>query len=258
MMLCLNIMAIQTAMENTNNVFNFEATSENFSKLYNEIRAGNSCSIFGVQNSARPAIVSGFEKKLLYITADNVTASAVQENFELMGKKAFVFPAVQDSFLYKRAMSTELYEQRTRVLYNILNKSFDVVIAPIESLFSYLPSVSDFSSHILKLKTNQNIEPETLETLLVEAGYKREELISGGGQFSRRGEVFDIFPVNTKEPYRIDFFDTVIETIKVFDIATQKGTKQVEQIKVCPYSDLFLTADEIELLKIKVNALRKV
>ena len=244
-------------MENTN-IFNFEATSENFGKLYNEVRAGNSCSIFGVQNSARPAIVSGFSKKLLYITADNVTASAVQENFELMGKKAFVFPSVQDSFLYKRAMSTELYEQRTKVLYNILNKSFDAIVAPIESLFAYIPSISDFSSHILKLKTNQNIEPETLQKLLVEAGYKREEIISQGGQFSRRGEVFDIFPVNTKEPYRIDFFDTVIETIKVFDITTQKGTKQVEQIKICPYSDLFLTADEIELLKSKVNSLRKV
>ena len=244
------------AMENTN-IFNLEATSENFGKLYKQVRAGNSCSIFGVQNSARPAIVSGFDKKILYITADNVTASAIQENFELMGKKVFVFPAVQDSFLYKRAMSTELYEQRTRALYNILNKSFDVIVAPIEALYAYLPSIEDFSSHILKLKTNQTIEPEILEKKLVEAGYKREELISENGQFSRRGEVFDVYPVGTKEPYRIDFFDNLIETIKVFDIATQKGTKQVDQIKICPYSDLFLTDDEIEKLKFDVNKLRK-
>lgn len=244
-------------MENTN-IFDFGATGENFGKLYKQVRAGNSCSIFGVQNSARPAIVSGFLKKLLYITADNVTAASVQENFELMGKKAYVLPAVQDSFLYKRAMSTELYQQRTNVLYQILNKNFDVVVAPIEALFSYLPSISDFSSHILKLKTDQIIEPTLLEQKLVEAGYKREELISENGQFSRRGEVFDIFPINTKEPYRIDFFDNMIETIKVFDIATQKGTKIVSNIKISPYSDLFLTDDEIERLKISVNALRKV
>ena len=249
-------MAIQKAMENIN-IFNLDATSENFGKLYKQVRAGNSCSIFGVQNSARPAIVSGFDKKLLYITADNVTAMAVQENFELMGKKAFIFPAVQDSFLYKRAMSTELYEQRTKTLYNILNKNFDVVIAPIESLFAYLPSVSDFSSHILKLKVNQIVEIEALEKKLVEAGYKKEELISGNGQFSRRGEILDIFPINTKEPYRVDFFDNMIETIKVFDITTQKGTKAVEQIKICPYSDLFLTNDELEFLKKSVNLLRK-
>lgn len=249
-------MAIQIAMENTN-IFNFGAKFKNFGKLYKEIGAGNSCSIFGVQNSARPAIVSGFQKKLLYVTADNVTATAAQENFELMGKRTMVFPSVQDSFLYKRAMSTELYQKRTEVLYHILNKNFDVIVAPIESLFAFLPSVSDFSKHILKLKTDMVIEPEKLEKILVESGYKREELISENGQFSRRGEVFDVYPINTKEPYRIDFFDNMIETIKVFDIVTQKGTKPISSIKICPYSDLFLTNDEIEGLKVAVNSLRK-
>lgn len=243
-------------MENTN-IFNFENASENFGKLYKQLRAGNSCSIFGVQNSARPAIVSSFSKKLLYVTADGVTANSVLETFELMGKKALLFPAVQDNFLYKRAMSTELYEKRTQVLYKILNKDFDVIVAPIDALSAYLPSISDFSSHIIKLKTNQVIEPSVLEMLLVEAGYKKEALISEPGQFSRRGEVLDIFPISSQAPYRIDFFDTMIETIKVFDITTQKGTKQVEAIKICPYTDLFLTNDEIEYLKGKVNGLRK-
>ena len=243
-------------MENTN-IFNFEGLSDNFAKLYSEVRAGNSCSIFGVQNSARPAIVSGFGKKLFYLVADNVNANAAIENFELMGKKAILLPAVQDSFLYKRAMSTELYLKRTQTLYEILNKNFDVVVASVDALFSFLPSISDFSSHILKLKENQTIEPADLEKMLVESGYKREEILSENGQFSRRGEVFDIFPINTKEPYRIDFFDNVIETIKVFDITTQKGTKRVPSIKICPYSDLFLTDDEIDGLKNSVNMLRK-
>ncbi len=243
-------------MESTK-IINLSALSENFGKLYNEVRAGNSCSIFGVQNSARPLIVSAINKKMLYVTADSVTAAAAQECFELMGKKVLLFPTVQDSFLYKRAMSTEFYEQRTAALYQILNKNFDVVVAPIESLFAYLPSVDDFSKHILKLKAGQVIEPEKLEMLLVESGYKREELISEKGQFSRRGEVFDIFPVGSKEPYRVDFFDNEIETIKVFDIVTQKGTKKLDKIKICPYSDLFLTDAEIDGLKISVEKLRK-
>lgn len=249
-------MAIQTAMENIN-IFNFEATSLNFGKLFKEIRAGNSCSIFGVQNSARPAFVSGFNKKLFYVAADAVTARAVQENFELMGKNALIFPAIQDSFIYKKAMSSEFYEQRTNVLFNVLNKNFDVVIASVDSLFSYLPSVSAFSSHILKIKTNQVIEPEKLQQILVEAGYKKEEIISEKGQFSRRGEIIDIFPINMNEPYRIDFFDNLVESIKVFDVATQKGTKKVDYIKICPHTDLFLTNDELEFLKNEVLSLKK-
>ena len=248
-------MVTQAKMANTS-VFDFEKLSLNFAKLKKEIEAGNSCSVFGVQNTLRPAIVSSFNKKLVYVVADNIALNLAVEEFSVMGLKAIAFQAIQDEFIYKKAMSTELYIKRTKALYDILASNFDVVVVTIESLFSYLPSIKDFTSHVIKLKEGQNIDPAKLELMLVESGYKREELISEAGQFSRRGEVFDIFPINSNVPYRIDFFDTIIESIKVFDIEVQRGTKPVKFIKVCPYSDLFLTNDEIELLKEKVNLIR--
>ncbi len=243
-------------MANTN-FFKFESLSNNFAKLYKELGAGNSCSVFGVQNSMRPAMVSNLNKRILYLTADLVTANFVVGEFELMGHKTSLFPAIQDSFIYKRAQSNEMYVKRTTALFDIINKKVDVVVAPIEALFSFLPSVDDFITHTLKLKAGLNVKIEDLEKKLVEAGYKKEDLIGQNGQFSRRGEILDIFPIGEKYPYRIDFFDTEIESIKVFDVVTQKGTKEVKSINICPYSDLFLTEDEIELLKQKVNLLRK-
>ena len=239
------------------NTFDFQNLNKDFGKLFKEIGAGNSCSIFGVQNSVRAALVSGFNKKLLYFVADNIAAQSVTEQFEIMGKKTLCLDSVQDVFLYKRAMSTEFYAKRTDVLFKILKKDFDVVVAPIDFLLWFLPSVSDFSSHVLKLKVNQNIEPAKLEKLLVEAGYKREDLISEKGQFSKRGEVFDIFPVNSDVPFRLDFFDTIVESIKVFDIGTQKGTKAIEKIEVSPHTDLFLTDLEIENVKTELLKLKK-
>ena len=243
-------------MANTN-FFQFESLNENFSKLYKELGAGNSCSVFGVQNSMRPAMVSNIGKKVLYLTADVINANFAVEQFEMMGLKTSLFPAVQDSFIYKRAQSNEIYVKRTQTLFNILNGDFEVVVAPIDALFSFLPSIKDFVAHTLNLKAGLNVKIEDLERKLVESGYKKEELISENGQFSRRGEILDVFPIGEKHPFRIDFFDTEIETIKVFDIVTQKGTKEVKNIKICPFSDLFLTFDEIEMLKQKVNALRK-
>ena len=240
------------------NFFKFESLSENFAKLYAELGAGNSCSVFGVQNSMRPAMVSNVGKKCLFLTADLTTANFATEQFELMGLNAILFPSVQDSFLYKKAQSNETYIKRTKALYDILCKNFDVVVAPIDSLFNFLPSIKDFSSHVIKLSAGQNIDVLKLELLLVESGYKKEELISEQGQFSRRGEVLDVFPIGAKHPFRIDFFDTEIETIKVFDVVTQKGTKEVKTLKICPYSDLFLTNDELEYLKTEVDKLRKV
>ena len=103
-------------MANTN-FFKFESLSENFAKLYAELGAGNSCSVFGVQNSMRPAMVSNIGKKVLFLTADGVTANFAFEQFELMGMNVKMFPAVQDSFLYKRAQSNEIYVKRTKLIF---------------------------------------------------------------------------------------------------------------------------------------------
>lgn len=240
-----------------NRFFDFVFSSENYKKMFESVWAGKSCSIFGIQNSMRPAISLGFGKKLLYITADNITANGAKEEFERMGLKTLGFKAIQDSFIYKKSQSFELYGERTLSLYNILKKNFDVVVTSIDALFSYLPSVSDFKKHIISLKVGDSFNHGELENLLLEAGYKREELIFEKGQFSRRGEVFDIFPINTENPYRIDFFDTEIESIKIFDIASQKGTKAEDKLSICPFTDLFLTNDEIDHLKEQVTKLKK-
>lgn len=249
-------MAIRRKMENTK-IFDFENLNSDFKKLKKEIEQNRNCSIFGVQNSLRPALISSFEKKVLYVTADSVTAKFVCSQFEIMGKSVLDFEPVHDTFLYKHAGSNEAFIQRSKNLFKIIQGEFDVLVAPIQSLFSFLPSVSDFKSHILALKKSQNIIPETLERILVESGYKRETLISEAGQFSRRGEVFDIFPINSEVPFRIDFFDTEIETIKVFDIQSQRGTKEIKSIKICPNSDLFLTDEEIDKLIFELEKIKK-
>ena len=238
-------------------IFNFESLGKDYVKMVKEVRAGNSCSIFGVQNSMRPALCNSFGKKILFITADNVTASVKQNEFELMGLKTALFPSVQDGFVFKRAGSNEFNLARTLALKNIIDKNFDVVVAPITALFSFLPSVKEFKEHVLKLKINQEITIEKLERLLRDAGYKKEELIAAEGQFSRRGEIVDVFPIGEKNPFRIDFFDTIIESIKIFDIATQKGTKPVNAISICPNTNLFLDNDEIDDIKHSLSKLKK-
>lgn len=238
-------------------LFNFDVLSKDFARMKEEIGAGNSCSIFGVQNSMRLAICEGLRKKFILVTADNILANARKEELELMGLKTLNFPTVQDSFLIKKSSSIEFNLERTKTLFSLVQNDFDAVVVPITAMFSFLPDAKEFKSHIINLKTNQEITIEKLERLLVEAGYKKEELISSEGQFSRRGEIVDVFPLGEKNPLRIDFFDTIIESIKIFDITTQKGTKPVDKITICPVTNLFLTDDEIDNIKHKLSRLKR-
>ena len=66
---------------------------------------------------------------------------------------------------------------------------------------------------------------------LVKNGYKRETIVYNFSDFSVRGFVIDIFPVEEENPIRIEFFDDEIEKIKYFDVNSQKSIKEIENIK---------------------------
>ena len=242
-------------------LFNFKNINDNYSKLIEEIGAGKSCSIFGVQNSMRPALSSSFGKRIFYVTADNVSAMSALEKFSFMGLKTDIFPCISDQFIYRKSTSNELYLKRSKTLFDILTGGCDVIVATAESLLYQLPDASEFKKHIVSLKTGQIIEQSDLEKLLVESGYKKTELIYSQGQFSKRGEIIDIFPINSENAYRIDFFDTEIETIKIFDITSQKGTKAISEIKICPCTDLFYnfsldSSGEIKKVESEISKLK--
>lgn len=231
-------------MEHTNNRFNFEALC-GFKKMMQEVWAGKSCSFFGVQNSLKTALSAEFCDKIIYITSDDVQANAAVSAFSLMGKKACLLPQISDSFLYKKATANERYEIRTKTLYNIISNLAEVVVCPVEALFNFLPDPKRFKENTFSLRCGKNYEIGDIEKRLIQAGYRREELIFSAGQFSRRGEVLDIFPAYSEVPYRLDFFDTEVESIKVLDLEKIKGTKEEKEIKICPCSDLFLSEKEV-------------
>ena len=141
--------------ENRNVVrFCLESFDQSFSKLSEEIRAGHSCSVFGVQNSMRMAISSALSKKILYLTSSDIFANLAVESFELMGLKTIKMPVIQDEFLYKKAQSIELYLSRLKSLSKIINGDYDVIVAEVSALFSFLPSPQIFFNNILKLKSS--------------------------------------------------------------------------------------------------------
>ena len=126
-------MEVLSKMEK-NSIFKIQNINADYKKLIEAVRAGKSCSIFGVQNSMRPALVSGLNKRLFYICADNMSAASAVEQFKLMGLKTDYIPSISDCFLYKKSGSVELFRERSKSLFNIAQNNTDVVVAPVESL----------------------------------------------------------------------------------------------------------------------------
>ena len=85
----------------------------------------------------------------------------------------------------------------------------------------------------IKLKVKDVIEPQQLALELVKLGYTKENIVTLRGEFSIKGDIFDVYP-SCSNPIRIEFFDNEIESIRTFRIDSQRSTEQVEQALIPP------------------------
>ena len=123
------------------------------------------------------------------------------------------------------------------VLSKITTNKKSIFITTKEGLKSEFPNNSFIAqnSHILKL--NKEIEREDFEDILIEFGYKREDMVLYPKDFCVKGSIIDFFPPDKTHPVRLEFFDNTIESIRVFDIEDQISIEHLEKYILTPPAD---------------------
>ena len=145
----------------------------------------------------------------------------------------------------------DLISERLATLYQISQNQCDVVIVPIATVLLKLPPVAFMSAHTFMLKKGQKLNLEALRHQCAQAGYHHVSQVISPGEFSVRGGLVDLFPMGSVLPYRIDLFDDEIETIRTFDIDTQRSLYPVPEIRLLPAREFPL--DEAGISKFRSN-----
>ena len=96
-----------------------------------------------------------------------------------------------------------------------------------------------WKSHQMNLKVGEDIDVDKFLNRLVNMGYRRESVVSHIGEFSLRGGIIDIYPL-VGSPVRIELFDTEIDSIRDFDVETQRSNDNLEQVEITTASDCLL------------------
>ncbi len=109
-----------------------------------------------------------------------------------------------------------------------------VLVTYPEALFEKVVNANAFGRNILLLKKNQQLDLDFLSEFLVDLGFQKEEFVFEPGQFSIRGGIVDIYSFGNEHPYRIELFDTEVESIRIFDPASQLSLRQLLQVKIVP------------------------
>jgi len=128
----------------------------------------------------------------------------------------------------------DLISERLSTLYQISQNSCDVILVPAGTALLRLPAQSYLAANTFMLKKGQKLDLDALRKQCADAGYHHVSQVMSPGEFSVRGGLVDLFPMGSGLPFRLDLFDDEIETIRTFDVDTQRSVYPVPEIRLLP------------------------
>lgn len=156
----------------------------------------------------------------------------------------------QDEFITSEMLvsSNEFKMERINTIRDLLSNKRKIVITHTTGIIKPQLPKDVWKNSVINLKINIDFDMKELSKTLVSYGYKREYTVEKPGDFSVRGGILDIFPLNHSKPYRLDFFGDTLEKIKTFDIESQRSMEQVTELQIMPMYEFFY--GDTELAKI--------
>ena len=130
--------------------------------------------------------------------------------------------------------SLERTARRMSILERILDGDNFIVIATAASAVKKVVSRKYFLNFRLKLARDDSIKLDKLFDKLIEFGYERIDEVDSPGQFTARGGIVDIYPLNSRTPVRLEFFDDQIDSIREFDVNTKRSIQNVDAVSIMP------------------------
>lgn len=179
------------------------------------------------------------KKPICILTYNEIQAKKIYEDIKYFTDKVVFFPKKEVVTYDYIAESKDIPYQRIEALNKIATKKNLLVITTIEAATQKLPQKDVLYRNKLHFKTGESYNLEELKQKLVSLGYSRYDLIEGRGQFSVRGGIVDI-ATNEKVGIRIEFWGDDIDSIREFNIETQRSIKNIETATIYPAYEYIL------------------
>jgi len=143
----------------------------------------------------------------------------------------------------------DIVSQRLRLLASLPQGIACIVIVELETLLHRFAPRNYIDAHAFAIKQGQKLDLDSFRARLVAAGYAHATQVMAPGEFAVRGSLLDLFPMGSDAPFRIDLFDTDIDSIRHFDPETQRSGERVNKIAMLPAREFPLDADGVTAFK---------
>ncbi|MGD9899997.1 MAG: transcription-repair coupling factor [Calditrichaceae bacterium] len=211
-----------------------------FQNITDLLATGKKIHLDGVAGSFR-AFIAGYifeklGKPLLYVAGDLDSAERMRDDVELLlGRERVAFlPAIGFEPYDHQEPNPSLVSMRMESMQKFIEHDKWIAVATIEGIIEKFPFPEMFLDNQLYLKTGNSLEFDSFLMKLQKIGFKRENLVEQVGDFSVRGGIIDLFAWNCDEPVRIELFGQEIESIRRFDVITQRSTETLTDMTILP------------------------
>lgn len=201
-----------------------------------------SCLLTGLAGSSKPVFFAALDKllggkgSLCFITASREEIRAYRREL------SYLYPDLPMQELYPVSLprvqadtqSLELQAGRAAALRVLAGEERGIVFITAEAWQQKQLRPSGITSKELVLKLGEEHEQQAVLARLIELGYERTEQVDALGQFCLRGDILDIYPINSNAPVRIEWFDNELDAMRSFDVNTQRSLQSLESVKIAP------------------------
>ena len=206
--------------------------------------------VYGLGGSAKSAyaahVLAKTDKNAVIVvpTTEQVNGWLTDLQYFSPHLRVYTYPLVQHTVFTTTTKSLELAAKQMEALTALRGSRQAVVVATAEEAAQFVTAPQKIDDAVLSFKVGEDYERETILSGLVSGGYERSDLVDRRGLFSVRGDIIDIYPLNEKEPIRLEFFGDMLENIRYFNEQTQKSSMKTDSVRILPFALAYDKDDE--------------
>ncbi len=206
--------------------------------------------VYGLGGSAKSAyaahVLAKTDKNAVIVvpTTEQVNGWLTDLQYFSPQLRVYTYPLVQHTVFTTTTKSLELAAKQMEALTALRGSRQAVVVATAEEAAQFVTAPQKIDNAVLSFKVGEDYERESILSGLVSGGYERSDLVDRRGLFSVRGDIIDIYPLNGKEPIRLEFFGDTLENIRYFNEQTQKSSIKTDSVRILPFALAYDKDDE--------------
>ena len=201
----------------------------------------------GCVDSQKLHIIYGLSKDYkhkIIVTYSEQRLKEIYEDYAFYDKSVEMYGARDLIFYQADVHGNLLTRQRMSCLKPVIEGEPVTIVTTFDALMEHIVPIETLEDHMLDISVSDTIDLNDLQKQLITLGYTRSYQVEESGQFSVRGGIIDIYPLTEENPVRIELWGDEVDSIRSFDVLSQRSIEKLNTIMIFPASEIILTEEE--------------